>query len=218
MVLATGQARWKKRDSRHRPAPELRPLLHGRPFHGCSPGAFRRRKAQSAQSRVSLPRRGNLATENTSHRENTSSAASCATSCAAFCATSCATSCGTFCAASFTCPSFTCHPRAAWGTVPRLTPLRSRLSRRPALPHLWQRTHRQTSRAIGNGPLCTSICPYPFFEVTPPGAVPGTGGVYNRTPECCIRPPKSLKTSLSATAHAGAFCSNENSTLVPVMC
>ena len=33
--------------------------------------------------------------------------------------TPCATSCATPCAASFTCPSFTCRPRAAWGAVPR---------------------------------------------------------------------------------------------------
>ena len=35
------------------------------------------------------------------------------------------------------------------------------------------RRHRQKSWAIGNSPLCTHMCPYPFFEATPPGAAPG---------------------------------------------
>jgi len=40
--------------------------------------------------------------------------------------------------------------------------------------HTHRQTHRQKSWAIGNAPpLCTRICPYPFFEVTPPGAAPG---------------------------------------------
>ena len=39
--------------------------------------------------------------------------------------------------------------------------------------HTHTHTHTQASWAIGNGPLCTRICPYPFFEVTSPGATPG---------------------------------------------
>jgi len=39
-------------------------------------------------------------------------------------------------------------------------------------------THTQThthTDIVGykNDPLCTRICPYPFFEATPPGAAPG---------------------------------------------
>ena len=34
-------------------------------------------------------------------------------------------------------------------------------------------THTQALWAIGNDPLSTRICPYPFFEATPPGAAPG---------------------------------------------
>ena len=32
---------------------------------------------------------------------------------------------------------------------------------------------REGSWALGNGPLCTRVCPYPFFEATLLGAAPG---------------------------------------------
>ena len=50
-------------------------------------------------------------------------------------------------------------------------------------PHAHRQTDdTQTTAAIGNDPICTRICTYPFFEVTPPGAAPGppvkTGSVF----------------------------------------
>ena len=45
--------------------------------------------------------------------------------------------------------------------------------------HTDTQTHRHTDKHTNNAsykemtPLCTRICPYPFFEVTPPGAAPG---------------------------------------------
>ena len=53
----------------------------------------------------------------------------------------------------------------------------------------------QTAAAIGNGPPLYAHMPYPFFEITPPGAAPGPP----------VK-PVSLSCESACRAHAGAVC------------
>jgi len=59
------------------------------------------------------------------------------------------------------------------------------------------RTDRQTSWALEMTPLCTRMCPYLFFEATPPGAAPGppvkTAARVRRFRGCNNRHPKYKK-------------------------
>ena len=74
------------------------------------------------------------------------------------------------------CVYWACRPKAAWGqhAFDRCVWKLGGKKRPTAIIVVTDRqTHRKASWAIGNGPLCTRICPYTFFEVTPPGTAPG---------------------------------------------
>jgi len=99
------------------------------------------------------------------------------------CATFCDTFSAAFCAASFTCSSFTCRPRAAWGAACVCWACLKNEREKEQLPFLGAtrahtHTHHTHTQIVGYRkfpPLYAhTVCPIlTFFEVTPPGAAPG---------------------------------------------